>query len=812
MEQSDLELLQTVPAYHLQAVLKLRHVPYTPAAANGARETLEIPETQALYQEIGDAFFSPAAMRKVWQALGELERLILLELVHCGGRANSRDLALYFSLAGLLNSDSEQENVTPAHTGVRISERLQVYQQSSTVAGSQAPQYPVPHPHGAFEQALRSLLLQGLVFWGKQTNFSGRDYTNGIHDGVLIVPLVEQQLIKEEERADAGRAIVETPRSEAAINDGIRDFQRLLYQYWSLVAAMREGLPLISTGLLARSALRHVMEQLGNSDDGKGHVENEMVRSETEVPRLLFVRLMLMRLNLLQERNGALFAQSAETYFSLSLLERVRYCYRLYWGEPFWNELCYLPDVMVRPAPSILESAHEEVVHARQLVCERLLSEERAKPLAVNVFIARNKLYNPYLLFPRQYGPRAERYSASSNPYNSDFRLRRGWLTHREGWHLVEGGFIRAMLSGPLQWLGLVEPVMGERNRAYHIAAGLSLLTDTDVHAVEAMPWGRLVVQPNFDLVALAPVSEGLLISLDRFAERVSMEHIAQYRLTRASVTRAIQRNLSAEKILHILEQAAAGDIPQNVRYSLVEWERQARRVEIWPRAALLEVDEAELLDELFTNQETRDLFARRLGPTLAEVVPHQLRSVQKILWQRNYLPALTSLQEQGSTAGAVRGYEQQWRLHAHGLLQPFYAVLDLYLVAELERFCARDEATGWHRLTEQSVQSALQRGITLAYILQFLQNYCDGGIPGSLLIQLKLWGGGYAEQQQVAVEAVPMLRLTEEVLRDIQQDEELQGLLGSEVEPESRLVRIAAEKLERVLELLRARGFQLEE
>src|SRR5260370_893011 len=77
--------------------------------------------------------------------------------------------------------------------------------------------------------------------------------------------------------------------------------------------------------------------------------------------------------------------------------------------------------------------------------------------LELSRFVARRKLYAPYLLFPRRYGARADRSSMGSNPYGWDFRLRRGWLTHREGWHLVEGGFIRALLSGPLHWLGLVE-------------------------------------------------------------------------------------------------------------------------------------------------------------------------------------------------------------------------------------------------------------------------------------------------------------------------------------------------------------------
>jgi hypothetical protein len=98
-----------------------------------------------------------------------------------------------------------------------------------------------------------------------------------------------------------------------------------------------------------------------------------------------------------------------------------------------------------------------------------------------------------------------------------------------------------------------------------------------------------------------------------------------------------------------------------------------------------------------------------------------------------------------------------------------------------------------------------------LDYIVRFLQQYCEGGIPTSLLIRLKLWGGGYGEHVTIAVEPAPLLRLSSDVLQDLQNDEELKFLLGAEVEQSSRLIRIDARNLERVVELLKERGFNLE-
>jgi hypothetical protein len=143
--------------------------------------------------------------------------------------------------------------------------------------------------------------------------------------------------------------------------------------------------------------------------------------------------------------------------------------------------------------------------------------------------------------------------------------------------------------------------------------------------------------------------------------------------------------------------------------------------------------------------------------------------------------------------------------------LQPLYAVLDLYLAAEADRFSERDAVRGWRRITANSLQRGLTAGMTLDSIVRFLQQYCEKGIPTAFLIRLKLWGNGYGEQQGIAVEHAPLLRLSESILRDLQADDELTPLLSTEIEPDSRLVRIKAEHLERIIELLQERGFVVE-
>ena len=833
MEQSDMHLLQTIPPYHLQAIVKTRLA----AQASAGQSAGSAPDASSQdLEELAAYLFEASSCREVLRTLGEAEACVLRELVACGGRANSRDLALYLDSPG---SPFAFAHVPAVEKSGHALTTVYPSSVSALRTSASAPSlYPTPHPHGAFEQALHHLLLLGLLFWGKQTNFVGRDYSSGVYDGVLIVPQTVVEAASEEWGLDEPLAIG-AGQEDTLPGEGMRNLQRALYLYWSLVARARDGLPLVNSHLLSRVALRQVLEQMATFSRFWEPLSTEQVHTESDAPYLLFLRLLLMKLGLLIERQGMLRVASERDFFALPLVERAWRCFQIWLESSFWNELAYVANVVAQPGPAPLDGAHEEAVRSRQLVVEHIfqVAPETWHPLPT--FIARMKLYVPYLLFPRQYGARTERYSLGSNPYGWNFRLRRGWLTPREGWHVVEGGFIRSLISGPLYWLGVVEANSEEHADAFCLAQGASLLASPTVPVAEADVWGRLVVQPNFDLVALAPVSEALLLNLDQFAERVRLEHIAQYHLSKASVTRAVQLGLTAEGIQEMLEQGVGGAIPQNVRYSLQEWERQARRVELWRATTLLEVDEPALLDALFEDQETRPWLLRRLAPTLAEVVTAQLERLQDALWQRDYLPAQTSAERYQDllTSPTLPTHEAQWYLLPDGLLQPRYPLTNLYLTTELERFTvsdvafassptadidsvseddeadvayASDASNGWRRITPDSLHHALASGLELEQIIRFLQHYCVDGIPGSFLVRLKLWGSGYRESPAMQIEAAPLLSLSSQALQDILADEEIGPILSAPIPAEKRLVRIDPANLERVIALLRERGFEV--
>src|SRR3954466_10799222 len=158
MEQSDLYLLQTVPLYHVQAIVKARSAIQGFVSKYSGSADLAVLKLS----ELGEYLFDPLSCRALLHTLTEPEALVLRELIACGGRANSRDLALYLSFANThfayaLGQTHGRADGSLSHSvPVSPTGRLPGAPGASSL-------YPTPHPHGAFEQALHHLLVLGLL-------------------------------------------------------------------------------------------------------------------------------------------------------------------------------------------------------------------------------------------------------------------------------------------------------------------------------------------------------------------------------------------------------------------------------------------------------------------------------------------------------------------------------------------------------------------------------------------------------------------------------------------------------------------------
>src|SRR5438045_2633575 len=106
MEQRDIELLQTVPSYHLQVLAKTRGIEHleTSFSENHSDVSLSSRSSSPTLDpaDLARSLFDAAALKELMSRLDEMDVMVLRELVTSGGRANSRDLALYLQNAELL--------------------------------------------------------------------------------------------------------------------------------------------------------------------------------------------------------------------------------------------------------------------------------------------------------------------------------------------------------------------------------------------------------------------------------------------------------------------------------------------------------------------------------------------------------------------------------------------------------------------------------------------------------------------------------------------------------------------------------------
>lgn len=402
-------------------------------------------------------------------------------------------------------------------------------------------------------------------------------------------------------------------RASADIEDAVA-FQRDMYLYWWAAREIGE-LTLTSRGYLARPTLRRLRAQWPVSDDD---------RAEAEVPRHYFLRRLLERLGLLRapaepsatSAHGRLIV--AETammtrYLTHPLAERLRICTRLWVAGGWWAD-----GKSSTVAAGLHTPVQPRIALARRRLIETLAATEPGSPVEI-----------PGVRMVVDHAPRIIGATA----------------TRRKPRDIAEerNETMRAALAGPLQWMGLVvrrgESASGElRLVASHGVLALRAEPD-DTQAQEAP--GRVIIQPNLDVVAYQPLTAPTLFTLDTCASRGSLERVAHYRLTKNDMTRAQQSGWSEEEIARRLEALVGSTLPGNVRVRLADWSRAASRIRLTPQATLLTTATPGLLDDLLKDRNTRGWIFRRLGPTLALAHTGELESIRRWLLARGELPAV---------------------------------------------------------------------------------------------------------------------------------------------------------------------------
>jgi len=403
------------------------------------------------------------------------------------------------------------------------------------------------------------------------------------------------------------------------------------------------------------------------------------------------------------------------------------------------------------------------------------------------------------------YNARITVYDGGSNQYAATFGPIKD---DKDGWNKVEAHLINHVIAGPLHWMGLVElgymekPPLdlrgNQRVAGYRLTPMGEWLLGVGPKPEFASGEGHVVVQPNFEIVVMAPFDDEVLLTVDHFAQTVKeSDHVITYEINRASVYNGQKQGWPVERMIGWLERSSKQPLPQNVRRSLEEWDALHRRITIRPQVRLLETADPTIADQIAPLLPTGQ--TRRVTPTVflsKETADHLTGSLRQADW----LPLRT-------TAGVTTA-PNSVQIDRDGRIRYSHATPSIYAQGIIRPLSA-DTGHG-RELTAMQVKAAVSQGRALPEIIASLQAIHAGPLPDSLIIKLKAWSHYYGNAR---LGTFTLIEFKDVATRDeLLKDPEVSQYLLPFAADGRALASVQPQNLPTLHALLAERGVKLEE
>ncbi len=637
-----------------------------------------------------------------------------------------------------------------------------------------------------FEDILARLTALGLVF---STNGGEHDAAQEPMELSPNVRLLVPEAIRRALPPPAAWMATVSPDSLSQLVEGAPDeFQRDLFLLWSYVNSHQ--VLLTSRGWIPKRHWTHINDEFRQKEDLRG------IRNEGETGRFSFLHVLMEEMDLLQRVNRELKpTPGSRDFLSLSLRTRTERAFRAWLRTSDWNELGRIQDLSDRSTRATTSNRLTSALKgARQFVIGLLRHVPPDQWVSVKGFIERARSVNDEFLLPRH-----SSYYGSHNPYHGHSNALSWELPvydEFKGWEILEARLIANMIREPLLWLGVIslgwaggEPV------AFRVTPIGAQILGIAPPQPEPAPERRIIVQPNFQIFALDPISDYTLSRLDEFAERVKTEHVFEYQLTRESVYEAQQKGVTAAQIIAFLDQESNTPVPQNVKMTLQEWGRYHERIVFYQGVALCQVADAATLDRILADERVAAHLSRRASPTAALVRGRSagLQALRKSLQNKGILPTSTK---------SLPPYAVQ----PDGGICFRHQVPDIHVLYKLAPFAATSDGTVC--LTAESVRKATASGWTATRIIQTLATLQQEALPPELVSKIKIWGRHYGD---AAITKVTLVQFkSADIMKELAEDREI-GPLIVPFASVGALAIVRDENVDALRAALRRRGIGLE-
>jgi hypothetical protein len=579
---------------------------------------------------------------------------------------------------------------------------------------------------------------------------------------------------------DSPPVTVATPDVVATI--AAADFQRDLSRYLRHVRKQKL-VPLTTVGWVYKSNFKTFLAALNTPADA--------ANDEASNGRLWFMRRLLTMMGEITYSESMLTTNPAGGLLTIPMVQRVKRAFTTWSETGAWNELNRITVEHTgfdyrRDAPSELTKARAVVTRLITRLATPANSTERW--IGTTQLIDQIRRTEYQFLFPRKFNYRDMSggtsyyntpYYNTNNPFNMSFP---SVNDEKSGWEEVERKVIVSMLTGPLYWMGLLSlgyarsqtPGEGVEPIAFRLTQAGAWLLGLANQPEFIETGGRVLVQPNFTIIAMEPVSDAVLIALDEFSESQGGDRAISYHLTRQSVYQAQRQGWTAKRISAFLEEHQGAPIPSNVQRSLDEWQLQHQRITFHRSARVIQYADAKAHDGAQQAMQLAGNAILPLAPMFDLIesstdgnvaAPMELSAVLKTA---GWLPLITPANDGAAhTRNSLRINETADVLFRE-------SVPSLFTLSQLQPFAEQDGER--LRISAPSIRTAMAKGIPLDQLLAALMHLHGGPLPAKVEHNIRAWAGFYGD---ATLRPVHLLELSSlEVLNNLLNDEQVGAYL----------------------------------
>jgi len=781
MAENLAELLDSYNAVTLRAIADANDI-HPP-------EGKQVPKAE-MVRLLVDRLFTRERVLGAWQALSPADRDVLERLLLQQGETDRWTLRRMLRRAGLV---AETPTQSPRYG------RSGVSYDSGYIGNPQRADSRV------LEDILARLTRRGLVFTRVPASTYGQNVKLTFHPGatVLIPDAVRNHL-----PTPSPAALRRTPgEPERTLGGDPQSLLRDLYLYWDWVR--KNETPIIQTGLVGKRSLKAINQILLEPDP-----RLDEAKKEFEAQTLYMLRQLLMALNLLTSDDESLYPTDEDPL-----------AVPAFWDLPPLAQRGELLSVWPLTDEDSLGTEAIPYMPRYRMAREVLIAKLSA--FSVGQWLDPEDLLDAALRDARGFlfDSRTPA-NAYSYTYAGDVAANAARMGEEiDDW---SSAYVRHCLEGFLRMIGLVDVgYRGETVSAFRLTEEAPALlraaawdaseTEEDASAAEedapgaeedapqngadtSPDEGQIIIQPNFQILAMGPVPLGRLARLDIFADRTQADRAAmEYRLTRDSAYRSLRLGMGAAEVIDLLREISDTDIPQNVLRSLEEWGAHQERIVFRMGISLLQTADPALLESL-ARPEASGL--RPVTPNVALLDPAHQEGLIALLLERGLLPAIGDTQPASSEASVS--------ISPEGVIRSVHAVPGLHVRGRLDQFAEPVGPREW-RLTPESVARGAGGRERVNALIAELGRLQRGPLPDGLAERLRTWGGYYgrAALQDVTLVEFEDLVSLQEILAFPEVRRLLTPLTG---QGDGRALAIVKEgQRERLERLLAERGVRLD-